>query len=348
MTTEHTQQDEHFMRRAQELALNGQGFVSPNPLVGSVIVREGRIIGEGWHRKYGEAHAEVNAVNKVQDKALLRESTVYVNLEPCSHFGKTPPCADMLIANHVKRVLISNLDPNPLVAGSGIKKLRDAGIDVTVGVLEKAGQELNKRFFTIMQKHRPYIVLKWAQTADGFIARENHDSKWISNVYSRQLTHKWRTEEDSIMIGTTTAARDNPRLTVRDWTGRNPVRIVIDRTLKLDDSLHLFDGESQTIRYNIKLDEARAGTTLVKLNDQDFTAELIRDLYDRKIQSVLIEGGTHTLKQFLENGDWDEARVFQSATRFVKGIAAPEIRQRYVEHEIMGDKLRIYHHVHEA
>lgn len=347
MTAEHNEMDEQFMRRAQDLALNGQGFVSPNPLVGSVIVHNGRIIGEGWHRKYGEAHAEVNAVNSVESKELLKESTVYVSLEPCSHFGKTPPCADMLIANRVKRVVISNLDPNPLVAGNGIKKLRDAGIDVTVGVLETSGQALNRRFFAMMQKQRPYIILKWAQTADGFIARKNHDSKWISNVYSRQLTHKWRTEEDSIMVGTTTAAMDNPRLTARDWTGRNPVRIVIDRALKLNESLHLFDGEVHTIRYNVKLDEERAGTTLVKLNEDNFIANLVQDLYKRKIQSILVEGGAGTLKSFLDRDMWDEARVFQSTTKFIQGIAAPEIRPGYLEHDIMGDKLRIYRHLHD-
>ncbi|MEQ9412696.1 MAG: bifunctional diaminohydroxyphosphoribosylaminopyrimidine deaminase/5-amino-6-(5-phosphoribosylamino)uracil reductase RibD, partial [Cyclobacteriaceae bacterium] len=217
--------DKFYMLRAMELAKNGIGHVSPNPLVGCVIVYEGKIIGEGWHGKYGEAHAEVNAVNAVADKSILNGAAVYVNLEPCAHTGKTPPCADLLVKHKVKRVVIANVDPNPLVAGKGIAKLKDAGVEVLTGVLEEAGRELNKRFFTFLKHKRPFVILKWAQTSDGFIARENFDSKWISNEYSRKLVHKWRTEEDSILVGYNTALYDNPKLTARDWTGRNPVRI---------------------------------------------------------------------------------------------------------------------------
>jgi len=208
--------DELFMQRALELAQLGIGYVSPNPRVGCVIVHENKIIGEGWHQKFGEVHAEVNAINSVNDQSLLKESIVYVNLEPCSHFGKTPPCVDLLIEHHVKKVVIGNLDINPLVQGQGIKKLKDAGIETITGVLEKEGHELNKRFFTFIEKQRPYIILKWAQTSDEFIAQKNFESKWISNEFSRQLVHRWRSEEDAVLVGTRTASHDNPSQTVRD------------------------------------------------------------------------------------------------------------------------------------
>ena len=254
------------MRRALELAENGRGQVSPNPLVGCVIEHHGKIIGEGWHQKYGEAHAEVNAVNSVKDKSLLKEACVYVSLEPCAHFGKTPPCADLLVENQVKKVVICNTDPNPLVAGKGIVKLREAGIEVETGILEKEGLELNKRFFHYLEKKRPYIILKWAETADGFIARKNFDSKWISNTLSRKLVHKWRTEEDAILVGTNTALYDNPQLNARDWTGNNPVRIVIDRHLKLPADLHLFDEQIPTICYNLIKNRNSGNVTFVKVH----------------------------------------------------------------------------------
>ncbi len=335
--------DNSFMRRAFELAVNGLGNVAPNPLVGSVIVHDGMIIGEGAHRRYGEAHAEVNAVNSVNNKSLLSESTVYVNLEPCSHYGKTPPCADMLIANQVKRVVISNVDSNPLVSGRGIQKLLHAGIDVTQGILEKEGRQLNKRFFTMVEKKRPYIVLKWAQTSDGFMARENYDSKWISNIYSRQLTHKWRTEEDAILVGTRTAALDNPQLTVRYWTGKNPIRIVIDRKLMLDRSLHVFDEQSKTLRYNILRNEESGNVSTIRLNDTSFLSELLNDLYIRKIQSVFVEGGPTTLNSFIALGLWDEARIFQSSERFGKGISAPALGGTSIETVLFNDKLIVVH-----
>lgn len=335
--------DEVFMRRALELASLGIGNVSPNPLVGSVVVHEGKIIGEGWHKKFGEAHAEVNAIESVENKNLLKESTVYVNLEPCSHFGKTPPCADMLISREVKKVVVSNLDSNPLVAGNGIKKLRAEGIEVITGILDKQGKELNKRFFTFMEKHRPYIILKWAETADGFIARENYDSKWISNEYSRQLVHKWRAEEDAILVGARTAAHDNPQLNVRDWTGRNPVRIVIDRFLKLDDTLHLFHQNQKTILYNLIKHEEHPFLSLVRINEDNFFENLVHDLYKKQVQSVIIEGGATILNFFIELGLWDEARVFQSSRIFNKGIPAPALSGILAEsHSVQSDTLKIY------
>ncbi len=334
--------DEVFMRRALELALMGQGNVSPNPMVGSVVVHDGRIIGEGWHNRYGEMHAEVNALNSVKEQDLLKESTVYVSLEPCSHTGKTPPCTDLLIRHGVKKVVVANLDSNPLVSGNGIKKLRASGIEVVTGILDQEGRELNKRFFTWMEKQRPYIVLKWAETSDGFIAKENHDSKWISNEYSRQLTHKWRAEEDSILVGAKTAAYDNPQLNVRDWSGRNPVRIVIDRFLKLSNTLHLFDKKQRTIVYNVLKHEEHTNLSLIRIDEEDFLGNLLRDLYKQNIQSVLVEGGAMTLNGFIEGGLWDEARVFQSPRLFEKGIPAPALRGKVVSHHaVFSDTLKI-------
>ena len=336
-------QDEFFMQRALELAALGMGNVSPNPLVGCVIVLNDRIIGEGWHQKYGEAHAEVNAVASVENKSQLQEATVYVNLEPCSHQGKTPPCADMLIQHKVKKVVISNLDSNPLVSGNGIRKLREAGIDVTTGLLETEGRFLNRRFFSYMEKKRPYIILKWAETADGFIARENYESKWISNEYSRQLAHRWRSEEDAVMVGTRTAEYDNPMLNVRDWSGRNPVRVVIDRDLRLNDQLNLFDRSQPTICYNLLREEEHENLMFVKLGTENFWGEMIHDLFKRGIQSIVVEGGAQTFSIFIKNDRWDEARVFRSTQSFIKGIPAPELHGHHLSEEnIMGDHLTIF------
>jgi diaminohydroxyphosphoribosylaminopyrimidine deaminase / 5-amino-6-(5-phosphoribosylamino)uracil reductase len=334
-------QEELFMQRALELALLGVGQVSPNPRVGCVIVHDGKVIGEGWHQKFGEAHAEVNAINSVQEKSLLKESTVYVNLEPCSHFGKTPPCADLLIQYHVKKVVIANVDTNPLVGGEGIKKLREADIEVVTGVLEKEGRELNKRFFTFVEKQRPYIILKWAQTTDGFVAQSNYESKWISNEYSRQLVHRWRSEEDAVLVGTRTAAHDNPTLTVRDWTGRNPIRVVIDRFLRLSERLNLFDRTQKTICYNLLKHEEHPNLLLMRLDERDFLNHLVADLYKQRIQSVILEGGAQTLQLFIEAGLWDEARIVTSIRSFGEGIPAPTISGKIkLEQDIFGDKLR--------
>ena len=335
--------EEIFMQRTMELALLGRGTVSPNPLVGCVIVHENKIIGESWHKKHGDAHAEVNAIDSVRDKSLLSESTVYVNLEPCSHFGKTPPCADLLIKCNVKKVVVSNIDPNPLVGGQGIAKLNAAGIEVVVGMLEKEGRNLNKRFFTHIEKQRPYIILKWAQTSDGFVARENYDSKWISNDFSRQLVHKWRSEEDAVLVGALTAKHDNPTLNVRDWSGRNPTRIVIDRFLKLNKNLHLFNQSQKTICYNTLKDEATENLQFVRLGEENFIVQLIYDLYKKNIQSVIVEGGAKTLQHFINAGLWDEARVFESTTSFGTGISAPAIKHPLVDRqEIVNDVLRVY------
>ncbi|GAB4199274.1 MAG: bifunctional diaminohydroxyphosphoribosylaminopyrimidine deaminase/5-amino-6-(5-phosphoribosylamino)uracil reductase RibD [Thermoflexibacter sp.] len=318
--------DTLYMNRAMELALHGRGEVSPNPMVGCVIVYQDKIIGEGYHQKYGEPHAEVNAIHSVQNKELLSESTLYVNLEPCSHFGKTPPCADLIIKHQIKKVVVANLDTNPLVAGKGIQKLKNAGIEVQIGILEKEGKSLNKRFFTFMKRMRPYIILKWAETADGYIARENYDSKWISNSLSRRLVHKWRSEEDAIMVGMNTAFYDNPQLNVRDWTGRNPIRIVIDRNLRLPAHLHLFDGKQPTICYNSIKDNISPNVEHIKIKEGNFIKQVVENLYAKRIQSVLVEGGSGLINSLLENDLWDEIRVFRTAICFGKGIKAPQIR----------------------
>ncbi len=330
------------MQRAFDLAKKGKGSVSPNPLVGCVIVHDERIIGEGWHQKYGEAHAEVNAVNSVKDQSLLKASIVYVTLEPCAHQGKTPPCADLLVKHGVKKVVICNRDPFEQVDGKGIEKLKTAGIEVEIGLLEKEGLELNKKFFTFYQKKRPYVILKWAQTSDGFVARENFDSKWISNASSRKLVHKWRAEEDAILVGKNTVKYDNPKLDVRDWEGSDPVRVFIDRNQELDlKGLHLMDGSISTICYNTKK-SAKETIEFVKLSNQGFINDLLTDLGKRKVQSIIIEGGSAVLSTFISQGFWDEARVFIGNSEFGSGIMAPQIiGEQICEEKIDEDILKV-------
>lgn len=330
------------MRRALQLAKLGLGSVSPNPMVGCVIVHEDKIIGEGYHERYGGPHAEVNAVANVVNMELLRESTVYVTLEPCVHFGKTPPCADLLISHQVKKVVICNDDPNPLVAGKGIQRIREAGIEVDTGLLSEEGSQVNKRFFTSFKKDRPYVILKWAETADGFVARKNFDSKWISNQYSRQLVHKWRSEEDAILVGKNTAKYDNPSLTTRDWTGKNPVRVVIDAKMELHASSHLYDGNVQTLCFTQQ--------NCVDMDNLHFICQnkitpetILHELQERNIQSIIIEGGSRTIQSFIDANLWDEARVFRSPATFGEGIKSPYLVGNVICHEsIFEDQLSIY------
>lgn len=333
-----------FMRRALELAEWGRGYVSPNPLVGCVIVHEDRIIGEGWHREYGGPHAEVNAVNSVENQALLSESTVYVTLEPCAHWGKTPPCANLLVEKKVKKVVIAATDSNPLVGGRGIEILKNAGIEVETGILEKDARWQNRRFFTQIEKQRPYVILKWAQTQDGFVARENFDSKWISNSHSRQLVHKWRAEEDAILVGKNTAAYDNPRLDVRDWVGKNPIRIVIDSKLELSHELNLLDRSIPTLVLNTLKNDRTENLEWIKLSEIT-PRTILKELHSRKIQSLIVEGGSQVLSQFIQSGLWDEARIFTAATQFRRGISAPRLNQNPSETlSIDTDRLDIYYH----
>lgn len=332
------------MQRALELALRGRGYVSTNPLVGCVLVREDRIIGEGWHKRFGGPHAEVEAVRSVEDTSLLAGCTAYVTLEPCAHHGKTPPCTELLLESGVARVVIATPDPFPEVAGKGIQRLQDAGLEVIIGVGEAEAREQNIRFFTFVEKRRPYIVLKWAQTLDGFIARSTFESKWISHEPARQLVHKWRAEEDAVLVGTRTAAHDNPQLNVRSWSGRNPTRIVIDRFLRLAPHLHLFDGTQTTLCYNVLVhDEQREKCRYIRLPESPFLPALIQDLYARHLQSVLVEGGAHTLAQFIAGGWWDEARVFTAPRTFGEGIAAPALRGEPIQGTLAGpDQLWVY------
>lgn len=331
------------MKRALELALLGSGSVSPNPMVGCVIVKDNQVIGEGWHQKYGEAHAEVNAIDSVKNKTDLQGADLYVTLEPCSHHGKTPPCADLIIKYPFKRVIICNTDSNPLVSGEGIIKLKQAGIEVITGVLEEKGKWLNRRFFTQMKKKRPYIILKWAETDDGFIAREDNSSKWISNEYSRKLVHKWRSEEDAIMAGRNTVTCDDPELTVRDWTGKNPVRILIDPQLKINKDSKIYNEASTTLIYNNIQAGIFGKNIFIKLEGEDFLNTIFSDLIKRNIQSVIVEGGTRLLETFIEANAWDEIRRFKSDHTFRTGIPSPEfIGNLIYQEKILNDRLEVF------
>jgi len=330
-----------FMQRALELATRAQGYVSPNPMVGCVVVHDGNIIGEGFHQRYGQAHAEVNAIASVSDRAKLKDSTVYVTLEPCSHFGKTPPCADLLIREGVKRVVVACEDVNSEVSGRGIRKLREAGIEVEVGIMESEAKFLNRRFIHWMQHRKPYVILKWAQTSDGFIAREDGSSKWISDAYSRQLVHQWRAQEDGILIGSGTVRADNPRLNVRMAGGRDPVRIIIDRKHSLPDLVHVFDGSQKTICYTTNYAAAQGQNSWVKLEGEDFIEALLGDLYEKKIQSVIVEGGAAVFHAFANH--WQEARVFESPATFGTGIPAPKLTGSFQTRQLRNDVLKTYY-----
>jgi diaminohydroxyphosphoribosylaminopyrimidine deaminase/5-amino-6-(5-phosphoribosylamino)uracil reductase len=334
--------EEQYMQRALDLAIKGMGGVSPNPMVGCVIVHEGQIIGEGWHKYFGEAHAEVNAIASISNKNLISDSTVYITLEPCSFHGKTPACTDLLIKYKPRAVVIASKDPNPMVSGNGIKILEQAGFEVRSGVLEKEAIAINKRFFVNMNLKRPYIVLKWAQTNDGFIARKNYDSKWISNEHSRQLVHKWRTEEDAILVGRKTVKYDNPELTARSWKGRNPIRIVIDPELKLDDGFKLFIDDGPVYIFNLIKNQNDGNRILLKVSKENMLNDILSLLYTKDIGSVLVEGGAHVLNSFINEGLWDEARIFTSNNNFDEGIDAPVIEfDQAEEQNIVGDRLSI-------
>ena len=340
---------EKYISRCIELAKNGLGTTYPNPLVGSVIVYDGKIIGEGWHKKSGEPHAEVNAVNSVKDKTLLKKATIYVSLEPCSHFGKTPPCCDLIIKNGIPNIVIGTVDPNIKVAGNGIKKLIDTGATVTVGILEKECKKLNKRFFTFHEKKRPYIILKWAESQDGFIAPSKnirHEQKpfWITNEFSRQLAHKWRSEEQAILVGTNTVIDDNPRLGVRDWSGNNPIRIVLDKNNRIQNDRHVFDNQTKTIILCQSITSINSENTIFERIDFDenIARQIIEVLYKHKIQSLIIEGGRQTLQTFIDENLWDEARIFVGNESFENGTKAPIVVMKNIEkHTIENDELII-------
>ncbi len=324
---------EIFMQRAIDLAKLGAGYVSPNPMVGAVIVHNNKIIGEGYHQKYGQAHAEVNAINWVLNNYLdaeikLQQSTIYVSLEPCSHYGKTPPCADLIIKYKIPNVVIGCTDFNPKVIGKGIGKLKNAGINVTYGVLEYECVNLNKRFFTSINKQRPYIILKWAQTVDGFFAPHGNVQYWITSATAKTLVHKWRSQEDCILVGKNTAKIDNPQLNVRLVTGSNPKRAVIDCDLELPNNLFLFNNSEETFVFNHLKTSINGKTKYIAIEEFDYLLPqyILYQLYLNDVQSLIIEGGSKTLQTFIDANLWDEARIFTGQKHLFDGIKAPSIK----------------------
>ena len=327
---------EKYIKRCIQIAKNGIGTTRPNPMVGCVIVHENSIIGEGFTSFYGSNHAEVNAIQSVKDKSLLQKATLYVTLEPCSHHGKTPPCSNLIIEHKIPNLVIGTIDTHDKVAGQGISKLKAAGCNVTVGVLDNECKQHHKRFFTFHNKKRPYIILKWAETNDGFMAPTYKKEKapiWITNDFSIQLVHKWRAEEQAILVGTNTVLEDNPSLTTRNWKGDNPIRIVIDRKKKLSKALNVFDDSAESI--------------IISENTINFNKPIAEQicnlLYKNKINSVIIEGGQQTLQTFIDEGLWDEARVFIGNKIFKSGVEAPKLNGKLIsERIILKDVLKIY------
>lgn len=343
-------EDEKFMRRCLELAGQGKGCVAPNPMVGAVVVYDGSIIGEGFHRSFGGAHAEPNAINSVTRQELLSRASLYVNLEPCAHFGKTPPCADYIIEKKIPRVIIGSADPNEFVSGKGKMLLEKNGIRVTTGVLEKDCLRLNKRYFTHHLKRRPYIILKWARSADGYIDLDRPPGSpvgpnWITSQTARILVHKWRSEEQAILVGTKTVLKDNPMLNVRYWKGRNPLRVIIDRGRKIGWDHHVLDNSQPTLVFTEQDIPDNANTRFSRIVF-DTTAEnqMLEVLYGENIQSLIIEGGAFTLNRFIQKGLWDEARVFTGTSFFRGGVKSPEISGKSEESTVIDNSLlRIFH-----
>lgn len=340
--------DEKYMMRCIQLAQNGKLGAAPNPMVGAVVVCDGRIIGEGYHAKCGEAHAEVNAINSVKDESLLRRSTLYVSLEPCAHYGKTPPCAKLIVSKGIPKVVIGCQDPFSKVAGKGIEILKQAGCEVVVGVLEKACQDLNKAFFTVQLKHRPFITLKWAQSADGFMDVERNDGEPVklSSPLTQLIAHKRRAEHQAIIVGTQTARLDNPSLNVRDWCGPQPLRIVIDKDLTLPRHLHLFDGSQPTLVVTEKNETIAGAMTLQVDFNQSILPQLMEELQRRNIQSLLVEGGSKLLQSFIDEGLWDEAYVEHCPQVLGHGILSPSLinpKKSFKKNLIMGRNYHIFY-----
>lgn len=343
--------EELFMLRCFELAIKGLANVSPNPMVGAVIVNNSKIIGEGYHEKFGGPHAEVNAINSVSNQDLLKNSTLYVNLEPCSHYGKTPPCVDLIIQKQIHKVVISNSDPNPIVAGTGIEKLRNAGVNVVTNCLSEQGKKVNKRFFKFHNDKRPYIFLKWAQTTDGFmdIQRHNPENKekyWITNPELKQLVHKWRSEEDAILIGANTAINDNPKLNVREWKGKNPIRVILSKNEILNKDLNILDDSQTTIIFtstNHKYEGNHTSTIYIP-DSSNFLKTVLDYLYQTQVQSVIFEGGFEVINSFITLNIWDEAFVLVGNKTFQKGLKAPSIHSNpFSVKTISNDK--IFHYI---
>ncbi|HXP50423.1 MAG TPA: bifunctional diaminohydroxyphosphoribosylaminopyrimidine deaminase/5-amino-6-(5-phosphoribosylamino)uracil reductase RibD [Bacteroidia bacterium] len=320
-------QHDKYMHRCLELAVRGLGKVAPNPMVGCVIVSDTGIIGEGYHDTFGGPHAEVNAINSVENKAGLKNATLYVNLEPCAHTGKTPPCTDAIIASGIKKVVIGCQDPNPLVKGKGIEKLKEVGITVEVGILEKDCMEVNKRFMTFHERKRPFIILKWAQTSDGFIDKKRTKEETPAKITQPEvqiMVHLWRSQEQAIMVGTHTVIMDNPNLTARRASGDSPTRVIIDRTLKIPTTSNVFDKAAPTLLFTEQPTPTSNGVEYVKVDfDTKLLPTMLTELYNRNIQSVIVEGGEKLLKSFIEKDLWDEAKVFYSSKTLGEGVSAP-------------------------
>jgi diaminohydroxyphosphoribosylaminopyrimidine deaminase/5-amino-6-(5-phosphoribosylamino)uracil reductase len=320
---------ETYMQRCLALARKGVGAVSPNPMVGAVLVYNNRIIGEGWHRQYGGPHAEVNCIASVSeaDQVFIAASTLYVSLEPCAHHGKTPPCADLIIEKKISRMVIGCRDPFPLVNGKGIDKLQSAGVEVIVPVLEQAARSLNRRFFTCHEKGRPYVILKWAQTADGFIGSGTPERWLISSEATQRMVHRWRSEEDAILVGTNTALLDNPQLNNRFWTGKQPVRMVLDRKLRLPAHPHVFDDAQPTIILNDSVVRQSANTQWIPIGSEgSIASRILQTAQEQKLQSILVEGGRQLLQSFIDAGCWDEVRIITNTElKTGSGIPAPQL-----------------------
>lgn len=334
--------DEQMMHRCLQLAELGRGNVAPNPMVGAVIVYEGKIIGEGYHECFGEAHAEVNAINSVIDHQLLSESTIYVSLEPCAHFGKTPPCANLLVDKKFKRVVVGTLDIHSKVYKKGIQRLEAAGIDVEVGVCKAECQELNHAFFTFHEKKRPFVLLKWAQTPAGFIDNsggKDGEVSWISAPETQVKVHKWRSETQAILVGKNTVLNDNPSLTVRAVGGKNPMRIVLDSNNEVSPEAAIFNEESETIVFNLEIDSQRNNVQFIQLKALD-PQSILSKLFELSVQSVLIEGGRTVLQSFIYAELWDEARIISGRNEFNSGTLAPQLRGKKIDEEIFyGDHI---------
>lgn len=334
--------DEFYMQRCLDLAEIALGETYPNPIVGCVIVHQGKIIGEGWHKKAGDAHAEVNAINSVKDKTLLSESILYVSLEPCVHYGKTPPCSELIIKHKIPHVVVGCTDLYSKVSGKGIQSMRESGIKVDVGVLKDKCIESHKRFFTFHNKKRPYIILKWAETKDGFIApvkQKIGEPFWISSSESKTLVHKWRSQESSILIGTNTAELDNPSLTVRLWKGNNPLRIVIDKNLKLNNSLNIFNNSAKSLVFNDVKNFIIDNIEYCMIDFNSVHLEIMKTLYNKGVHSLIIEGGRETLQSFIDIDLWDEARVFVANQNLKNGVRAPKIKEKHISEEIISTDL---------
>ena len=332
-----------------QIAKNGIGTTHPNPSVGAVIVYQNKIIGEGFTSPHGENHAEVNAINAVENKSLLKEATIFVTLEPCSHFGKTPPCADLIVKHQLKQVVIGCLDSNSLVAGKGVSHLENAGINVIVGVLETECRMHHKRFFKVQENKRPYIILKWAETNDGFVApitKNEIKPIFISNTYSQQLVHKLRSAEHAILVGTKTVLADNPKLNIRSWSGENPIRVVLDNTLRIPKNSNILDGSAKTIVITASRDKNIVSSNNLIFEEIDFSKNIAKQVCEvlskYQIQSLIVEGGTQTLQTFIDEKLWDEAMVFVGNTSFVKGVRSPIITKEFKEEFIESDVLKRY------